>query len=243
MTESNLVISLITSLFFLLLGWTFYRYTPIQSIANYLKYRKAINIFKTHVPCVLGQFKSVNPYKLSTDYRETHHLVEAEYTFGEIDLLALFHLIAALKPTDKDVFYDLGCGLGVNVIMAGLCFPFQRAVGIEKLPPLYQAAQIGFDFVHSMYPHRPIELIEQDLLNTDLGEATFVFINSTAMAGSFWTKVERKLLNLKPGTKVILTSHQLPSPEFLLLDQMMQPMNWGLASTFVYLRTTKAVDE
>ena len=239
MIQTNSVAFLVIFLVFVVLFiYTCYSLSLLSRIKNYFSYRQLLCKFRSTMPPIIQQAYSSNGIQLSKKFRKENQLKETQYTYGEIDLLALLALLYDLKPTAQDQFYDLGCGLGLTVFLAGLCFKIKKSVGIEILAPLHQTSTQILQHHQSNQAHKtnPIQFIHADFLNVSLNEASIVFINATAMMGELWIKIEEKLSTLTPGTRVIVISHRLPTPSFRLIDQMMQPMNWGLASTFVYVK-------
>ena len=46
-----------------------------------------------------------------------------EFTYGEVIFPTFVPLFALAKPKEGEVFWDLGCGAGRAMVIAGLCFP------------------------------------------------------------------------------------------------------------------------
>jgi len=173
-------------------------------------------------------YQQDNPYLIAKAAKEKHD--NDSLTYGEIDTVALLDLLARLKPTAQDVFYDLGSGLGKAVFAAKFCHPQMRAIGIERQAELHDLAEkIG----HSKAPPHA-KYICDDFLNVDISDATIILINATAFNGELWEALLAKLKALKPMTKIIITSKKLPSSDFIKRYGAMEKMNWGLCTTHIY---------
>src|SRR5579859_2225161 len=64
---------------------------------------------------------------------------DTEMVYGTTPGAAVLELLELAYATADDVFYDLGCGLGVPTIVAALVC--KRSTGIELLPQIAQQAQ------------------------------------------------------------------------------------------------------
>ncbi|MGE3320530.1 MAG: hypothetical protein AB7I18_14675 [Candidatus Berkiella sp.] len=190
----------------------------------YLRKRTYLNIMRV----VDSGYQHANPYLISKSAKEQQE--DDTLTYGEIDTVALLDLLARLKPTSKDVFYDLGSGSGKAVFAAKLRYPQMRAIGIERQSELHDLAE---EIRQSMAPPHP-DYICDDFLNVDFTDATIILINATAFHGEQWEALLAKLKALKPKTKIIITSKKLPATLFVHCYGAMEKMNWGLCTTHIY---------
>src|SRR4051794_33417910 len=86
-------------------------------------------------------FDDVAGYQLSHADRRRLGIEDRSFVYGEIAEGPFLEALAEAKPQAGEVFYDLGSGTGRAVIAAAAAFPFGRAVGIELLEGLVQAAR------------------------------------------------------------------------------------------------------
>ncbi|HRE32268.1 MAG TPA: hypothetical protein PLD88_09875 [Candidatus Berkiella sp.] len=172
-------------------------------------------------------YQSHNPYLIAQAAKTEHS--DENLTYGEIELCAFLDLLAQINPTQQDILYDLGSGAGKAVIAAKLRYPALTVKGIERLEPLCRLAQVVTppDITKTYY-------INNDFLEIDFSEATILFINATGFSQTLWEPLVSKLLQLKAGTKIILTSKTLPDTSFTQRYAGMEKMNWGLCSTYIY---------
>lgn len=154
------------------------------------------------------------------------------FIYGEIDCISFIAILETLNPSPEDVFYDLGSGSGKAVFTAALSFDFAACKGIELVPELYVLScklQANLPTIAT-----PIEFINADFMQVDLTEATLIFINAACYVGETWAALVNKLLQLKPGTRIILASKQLPQPQFSLLQTELRYMSWGTTQVNLY---------
>ncbi len=70
----------------------------------------------------------------------------------------------------------------------------------------------------------------------DFQDGTLVFINATCFIGEQWQAIEEKLAGLQAGSRIILVTRKLKSPQYRLLHQRLWPMSWDKATVSVYLK-------
>jgi len=171
---------------------------------------------------------------------EDHQNIEAHgcaSTYGEITFEAVEKLIEKLHFTDSDVFYDLGCGVGKMVTQIYLGSPVKKSVGVElsceradkalKIQQTLRAKNI-------VQEKRVLAFYKESFLDTDLADATVVYLASTCFSDELIKKVTYKLANLKSGLRVITLKKLAENEKFKLIDEFILPMTWS-DSTNAYL--------
>lgn len=197
-------------------------------IKPYYYARKRHHEYSQILQIVNVLYKQSNPYLIAKEAQ--NHYQGDSLTYGEISLCALLDLLALIKPTVNDRFYDLGSGSGKAVVTVKLRYPKMDVVGIERVQALhFLAEEIG-----QSIPPPHAKFLCEDFLTTDLGDATILLINATAFLPDVWEPLLVKLLALKAGTKIILTSKQLPHEAFIAHFGALEKMSWGHANTFIY---------
>jgi hypothetical protein len=171
-----------------------------------------------------------------------------------------FDAVAPLLRRDGAMF-DLGSGLGKVVMSAALSLPFKRCVGVELLGYRHRMAQQRLDQLltlrdqalqavpapatalrlpngrhapasHLLNLEQRIELIEQDMFETDLSDASLVFIYSTCFGPLMPALAARLARALPEHALVSTTTYALRHPGFRLVAEF--PPN-TLAWTVIYL--------
>uniref|UniRef100_A0A1I7YPY2 Histone-lysine N-methyltransferase, H3 lysine-79 specific n=1 Tax=Steinernema glaseri TaxID=37863 RepID=A0A1I7YPY2_9BILA len=145
-----------------------------------------------------------------------HYGAFSNETYGETTYDRMQAIIEEINPTKKDVFVDMGSGIGQLVIhMAGVSST-QKSVGIEvaDLPSSY-SKHLESEFLKFMKffgknPRR-FQLEQGDFLDMKFRrliteEATIILINNMMFSPELDTRIKRELLSeLKDGTRIITT--------------------------------------
>ncbi|VDM38102.1 unnamed protein product [Toxocara canis] len=142
-----------------------------------------------------------------------HYKAFSSQTYGETSFERMQMII---EEIERDVFVDLGSGVGQLVIHMAGGSRVKKAVGIEvaTLPCKY-AENLSAEFKKWMKWYgkkfRPFELLEGDFLSESFRdlitkEATIIFINNYAFTAMLENRIKRELLSeLKDGTRIIST--------------------------------------
>uniref|UniRef100_A0A914GR04 Histone-lysine N-methyltransferase, H3 lysine-79 specific n=1 Tax=Globodera rostochiensis TaxID=31243 RepID=A0A914GR04_GLORO len=150
-----------------------------------------------------------------------HYEAFSSQTYGETSFERMKMIIDEIKPTEKDVFVDLGSGVGQLVIQMAGGSQVQKAVGIEiaNLPADF-ARKLESEFKKWMNwfgrQFRPFQLKHGDFLNEEYRrliteEATIIFVNNFAFQSDLELRIKRELLSdLKQGTRIISTKPYVP---------------------------------
>lgn len=150
-------------------------------------------------------------------------------TYGEIMPSATLQLIEALDLQPHDTFVDLGSGVGKVVLAAALASKVGTAIGVELAPDRHTAAtrvlEVAVDL--GLVDSDVVKLRAEDILRTNLDEATVIYTCSTAFPTAFTHRIARRVADMgRPLTFVSLQElDELPhfEPERVLrLD-----MSWS----------------
>lgn len=179
-------------------------------------------------------YQDTNPYEI---LKNSEMSTNTEHVYGEIETVALLDLLAKINPKANELCYDLGSGSGKTLLAIKLCYPLLQVKGIEQSHALNHLAQEKYQ---QYLQHQgkvetdfQISYISQDFIHYPYWDADILFINATALQAT-WPQILGKLLQLKPGARVIITSKTLPDEFFNQLYQGMEKMSWGLTSTYIY---------
>jgi precorrin-6B methylase 2 len=163
-------------------------------------------------------------------------------TYGEITYEGAQKLIEKFKLTKKDVFYDLGCGVGKFVIQVYLDAPVKKAAGIELSTTRIDKAKQALEQIKKdklLQKGRRLEFKEQNILDAHLKDATAIFISSLCFSDKLLEKVTNKLARLKPGLRVATSRKLVENPTFKLIETLQIPMSWSSSSTIYFYELVK----
>jgi len=186
---------------------------------------------------------------ISQSVRDTMNLgfTRECFTYGEVGALSFLRLLDDMlaRRGHGGAFYDLGCGVGKAVVLAGLHpIGFSRCVGVELLPGLCRIGrQLGLPIREEVASD--IDIVQGDLFDLEIGDAALVLVNIGSWEEPNLSRLRRHLLRVLPDRCTLLTIRKrlaLPgSADLLHLEEAQLPMSWGLAPVFVAERRREAV--
>jgi SAM-dependent methyltransferase len=159
-----------------------------------------------------------SPYRVSARYWKA--CGEADpYTYGETPLTT-FEQIARRFLTPDDRFVDLGCGTGRTCLWAHH-FVGCQVLGVECIPTFIWRAREALP---------GISIVEADLLESDLSQATAVYLAGTCLEDDYLTRVANHLEQLPRGAKVITVTFPITDygadGKFVETDKVLLPFPW-----------------
>ena len=166
-------------------------------------------------------------------------------TYGEITLAGIQKLIDIYKsvhpissyPSDQRVFYDLGSGIGKNVMMVA-SMENMLSKGVELVEHRHNIAMEAWKKTKKSVQSR-VEFINKSFLDIPLHDAAWIFISNLCMSEQINKELADKLEKDLQKNTLIASSKPLPfSNNFQFVRKCHIPMTWDAASeTFLYLRT------
>lgn len=184
-------------------------------------------------------YKGSNSSGISKQERKRLGIDDDAFVYGEIEFLPFYSILDKAKPQAGDIFYDLGSGAGKAVFVAASFFSIKKAYGIELLPGLCDLAYAQLNKaqdlarVHSQYM-ADVEFLQDDFLNIDISNGDIIFINATCLSYYVWEQLLAKLMLLKTGSRVIVTTKKIQHASFQVISQTFEVMSWGVNSVNIY---------
>lgn len=210
---------------------------PSRKMARIKAWKKQLNLAQ-HADVFHHLYRDVDGFSLSLSGRKRQDSIE--YIYGEIEFLSFIALLSQTHLDEQTVFYDLGCGTGKAVVACAMVYPVCKSVGVELLMPLYvnacnQVQQLAKNPLY-LEKAKKMQIIQGNILDIDLSDATLIFINATTFVGAFWHQLCSKLNQLPHLKTVITTSKAMVDADFTLIHQTQVPMSWGVAFAFIHQR-------
>lgn len=213
----------------------------IETIQRLFK-RTPITFDQQCVQLLNKLYQTINSTKLSLSEREQLKADNSSYTYGEILPLSFAGLLEFINPQPHDVFYDLGSGTGKAVLAAALFYDWKKCCGIEFLSTLHQCSE---NLLTKLYQQLPtsnyfsdkklnVSFRQQDFLQSDLSDASVIFISATAFDYYLWQSLEAKLQTIPTGTRIITVTKRLNDTHFEKLTERTLLHNWGISTAFIY---------
>lgn len=189
-------------------------------------------------------FEGLDGYKISLDERNQKQIQDTSLTYGEVVFYSFVQILEMAKIKPSDTFYDLGSGIGKAVFIASMVFDCKKACGVEKLQSLYDTSNSVLTKLNDspelleLLPGKTLQIqfIHNDLLHESITDADVVFINATCYQGELWQQIQGKLLQLKAGARLIVTTKILDIGGFVLQHQNFYLMSWDLCRVSIYER-------
>lgn len=190
-------------------------------------------------------FQNINGYGVSLLEKESNlsNPMFKDLLYGEtpIELLyALFYLDPVNKYLEKaKTFYDLGSGIGNNVIGASLIHNFDKCIGVELLNSLYNLsleAKNNLKYLDKNAENK-IKFHNDNILNFDISDADIVYFSCPTKNDELRFQMEEKFKTVKSGTIFLSLIHQFRNNnDFELISNRMVKSAWGEAPMMFYKR-------
>lgn len=206
-----------------------------------MKWKHSLKLKKHHI-AFHQLFQPINGFHLSQKARKQSDAME--YVYGEIEFIPFIALLTLARLKADDLFYDLGSGTGKAVIACAMTLPVMKATGIELFKALHQCSceqktKLAKD-EHYKNVAEKINFIQGNFLKENLDEATFIYIDSTALFNPTWAKLCTRLEQLPHLHTIITTSKIFYSKQFYLFKCTKVQMSWGVTTAFIHKRNTNS---
>jgi len=154
----------------------------------------------------------------------TAHITQAEKkaglfpghtaTYGEVNIAGIASVVQKLGGLNvTDNFYDLGSGFGKAVQQMFLTTGATRCVGVELSVARHNIASEALQRLQHRYPalwedvhrgDRSIEFRHESILDTEMHDATVIWMGSLAFPSELMGKIARSILQqVRPGCVII----------------------------------------
>ena len=151
-------------------------------------------------------------------------------TYGELTFQGAQTLIAHLHLGSRDVFIDVGCGVGKLAFQVAMSTP-ATVIGVEVVKERFDQAQ----YLRNETPDIPrdrVLFVNADATTFSLNHATVVYMCSTCFPERL---IKSVVSNAKPGTRIVAAT-PLTGP-VMLLSTLTLEASWSKQVPFyVYVR-------
>lgn len=155
---------------------------------------------KVHMPNVrsavsaarrlVGDLAYERRYRVHTSGRVFRDVHDAENIYYVA--VSWRQLRRALPPgsvTERDVFIDLGSGMGRAVLEAAATYPFARVIGVELIPDLHEIAQRNLATTSRRLRSTNVELVCQDVRRYRIPDDVTIFFMNNSVRGALFGEV------------------------------------------------------
>jgi len=164
-------------------------------------------------------------YKNLSGYNKNNQDVDKDVitTYGEMTIDGIEKLTTLLNslhnvsdyPEDRQVFYDLGSGIGKIVITIASLVPSIKSVGVEIIKSRHSQALLALQKIKNVPVKNRISFILDSLYNTDLSNACWIYVSNLCFTNEMNDKLSQKLINETQLNTLIVCSMQFNLPENL----------------------------
>lgn len=143
-------------------------------------------------------YRDVDGFEIAPSQERRIARARSSPTYGEVMPAATVQLVDALALGRDDVFVDLGSGVGKVVVTAALRSAVGRAVGIELARDRHDRARevVARGEGEGLLRPGAVELRNEDVMRTDLSDATVLYTCSTAFPYAFTERLARRVRKL-----------------------------------------------
>lgn len=172
-------------------------------------------------------YQDTNGFVISKQARES--APSLHLTYGEINLYSFLALMSLTKPNTNSIFYDLGSGLGKTVLAYALAYQVKKACGVECLSPLIEIAETKARAIKT-----PSEIMfkQQDILKTDLRDASIVYLNLATFIPEFWQQITQYLAKHQIPC-IVSINKPLELPHYHCFPTKVLT-SWGLVPAYIH---------
>ena len=171
-------------------------------------------------------------YKGMDGYSDETHQQYAT-TYGEMTLKGIELLVKLFEksqpirtyPINQQTFYDLGSGLGKNVMMVASLVPGIKSKGIELVKERHNKAMIAYNALKNKSKTN-IEFICGSFFDYNVSDAAWIFISNLCFTDEINKKLTEQLENQVKQNTLIACSVELPVNTFKLIHTGSIPMTW-----------------
>jgi SAM-dependent methyltransferase len=222
-----------TNLFFLyllrfktlFLSWIDYIYSVFHYYSN-PSYRKADLE-------LVSAYLVRNPYTLSRKFLEEKGTAQI-HAYGETPIMTLQKIVKECSITPQDTIYELGSGRGRACFWLRLVLG-AKVFGIDFVPEFIEIAE-------KIRKSQKIENLKfrcEDFLKSDLHKATIIYLHGSCMEDLDIEKLNRHLIRLKRGLKVITVSFSMADYDegnhWNVIKVFPAKMSWGSADVYLQI--------
>jgi hypothetical protein len=191
-------------------------------------------------PCkiVEGLYRGVDGFTLSSDEIRRLGGRTSLLIYGELTPNGVGTMLDYLRLGRRDVFYDLGSGVGKVVIQTALTVPLKKCVGIELARSRCHGARSVLASVRQtgLLKTSRCTFRNEDILHADFADATALYCCSTVFSAWLMRRLARKIAAID-GPLVFISMQSLSSQarRIRLIDEIRLSTTWNpSARAWVY---------
>lgn len=169
-----------------------------------------------------------NPYAISRKFLQEKG-EEVIYAYGETPLFTMHKIVKKAAVTEKDIVFELGCGRGRTCFWLALELK-AKVVGIDYVPEFIEKAK-------KIASLSNLTFLKEDFLHSNLAEATVIYLTGTCMEDRDLFILNKKLIKLAPGLKLITVSFPMSDYDekgcWKMIESFPAAFSFGVADVYI----------
>lgn len=160
-------------------------------------------------------------------------------TYGELPLATFHELMQRCQPKAGEAFIDLGAGLGQLVLAAAYYYPFKKSAGVERLPPLLEAAKAAHAKLASAcaFKTERVEFHLSDISEVAWQDYDVLLAHATCYSDDTIAHLTAGLTKIRKGGRMLVLGQALPQMDTHLQERFSYRTQWHRhGSAYLYLR-------
>jgi SAM-dependent methyltransferase len=132
--------------------------------------------------------------------------------------LTLPRTLRTSEIDERDVFLDLGCGMGRVLVEAAMLYRFRRVIGVELSPDLAAVAEENVRRNRGRFRVGSVEIVVSDVLDYVIpDDVTVVYLYNPFVGPIFWHVAQEIVASVDRAPRRLRIIYQNPDEEALLL--------------------------
>ena len=171
---------------------------------------------------IKGLYKSANGFIVIGDGPGGSPLRNSKaLVYGELTCRGVEQLGRLLQLGQKDVFYDLGSGLGKVVLQVAMTMPVRKAIGVEIAKGRHQIASRVLQVAHrqNLILAGACAFRNQSLEDAALRDATAIYCASTCFSYNAMYRLVRKIAELNREIRLVCLTPVFRKPRRVKLEK------------------------
>ncbi len=174
-------------------------------------------------------YRDVDGFDIAKSQERRIAKAKSSATYGEIMPAATLQMLDDLALGPEDTFVDLGSGVAKVVLAAAIGTPVRRAVGVELAADRHERALSVVEQARAqkLIGRNTVELRRENILTTDLRDATVLYTCSTAFPYSFTHRLAQRIGGLGRALTFVTLQELDTLPNFTLERVLRLDMTWA----------------
>jgi SAM-dependent methyltransferase len=201
-----------------------------------LKYKLKLSKTRKNINKI---YENKSGYMYHLDGYKDHHTTYGEITQEGIEKLVEYFNKQPIMTYEKNrrTFYDLGSGIGKNVIVVASLVPEINSKGIEIVKERHDLAINAYHSFKNKAIKNRVEFICASFMDVKLGDAAWIYLSNLCFSEKLNKQISDKL-NKEVGKHTLIACSKqliLPKKDYSM-ETITIPMSWDSHSNIVLYR-------